>query len=146
MLPRSQYSLERLLPIPDRLPIHPYNDMPDNRRSDSFVSEGKVNVGRIAGVEFQDRPHRGAHLLALHVGGITGHTQSAESNKSCDHCVISAGATRLLVVRHAADASSFEIISKPLSFRHGRFSAVETHRFVFLASLTACLDSYFLHS
>jgi hypothetical protein len=23
MLPRSQYSLERLLPIPDRLPIHP---------------------------------------------------------------------------------------------------------------------------
>src|SRR5258705_701329 len=71
MLPRSQYSLERLFPIPDRLSIHPYNDIPDNRRSDSFVSEGKVNVGRIAAVEFKDGPHRGPHLLALHVGGVT---------------------------------------------------------------------------
>ena len=103
MLPRSQYSLERLLPIPDRLSIHPYNDIPDNRRSDSFVSEGKVNVGRIAAVEFKDGPHRGTHLLALHVGGISGNTQSTESDKGRDDCVISAGATRLRLFRHDAD-------------------------------------------
>ena len=100
MLPRSQYSLECLLPIPHRLAIHPYNDMADNRRSDPFVGKGKVNVGRIAAVEFEDGPHRGTHLLALHVSGITGHTQSAKSHEGRDHCVISAGATRFLVVRH----------------------------------------------
>jgi len=103
MLPRSQYSPERLLPIPDRLTIHLHNDMPDNRRSDPFVSESKVNVGRIAGVEFQDGPHRGTHLLALHVGGISGHAQSANSHEGCDDCVISAGATRLRLFRHDAD-------------------------------------------
>jgi hypothetical protein len=66
--------------------------MPDNRRSDPFVGEGKVNVGRIAAVEFEDGPHRGTHLLALHVGGVTGHAQSANSHEGRDHCVIPAGA------------------------------------------------------
>jgi hypothetical protein len=103
MLPRSQYSLERLLPTPDRLSIHPYNDILDNRRSDSFVSEGKVNVGRIAAVEFKDGPHCGTHLLALHVGGVTGHTQSAKSDQCCDHCVVSARAARRPLFRHGAD-------------------------------------------
>ena len=103
MLPRSQYSPERLLPISDRLAIHLHNDMPDNRRSDPFVGERKVNVGRIAGVELEDRPHRGTHLLALHVGGISGNTQSTESDKGRDDCVISAGATRLRLFRHDAD-------------------------------------------
>src|SRR5437660_1924049 len=79
MLPRSQYSPECLLPIPDWLAIHPYNDMPDNRWPDPFVGQGKVNVRRIAAVEFEDGPHRGTHLLALHVGGITGYTQSEQS-------------------------------------------------------------------
>jgi len=74
MLPRSQYSPKCLLPIPHLLAIYPYNDMPDNRRPDPFVGEGKVNVGRIAAVEFEDRPYRGTHLLALHVGGISGNT------------------------------------------------------------------------
>ena len=100
MLPRSQYSPECLLPIPHRLAIHPYNDMPDNRRPDPFVGEGKVNVGRIAAVEFEDGPHRGTHLLALHVGGVTGHAQSANSHEGRDDRVISACATRLLVVPH----------------------------------------------
>jgi hypothetical protein len=59
-----------------------------------------VNVGRIAAVEFEDRPYHRAHLLPLHVSGISGDTQSTESNKGCDDCVISAGATRFLVVRH----------------------------------------------
>src|SRR6266516_3233178 len=75
MLPRSQYFLECLLPIPHRLAIYPYNDMPDNRRSDTFVGERKVNVGRIAAVEFEDWPHRRAHLLALHVGSVTRNAQ-----------------------------------------------------------------------
>src|SRR5438477_9105106 len=106
MLPRSQYSPKCLLPISHRLAIHPYNDIPDNRRPDSFVSEGKVNVGRIAAVEFKDGPHRGTHLLALHVGGISGNTQSTESDKGRDDCVISAGATRLRLFRHDAELSA----------------------------------------
>jgi hypothetical protein len=39
-------------------------------------------------------------LLALHVGGVSGNTQSAESDKGRDDCVISAGATRLRLFRH----------------------------------------------
>ena len=62
-----------------------------------------MNVGRIAGIEFQDGPNRCAHLLALHVGGISGNTQSADSHKGCDDCVISAGATRLRLFRHGGD-------------------------------------------
>jgi hypothetical protein len=50
--------------------------MPDNRWSDPFVGEGKVNVGRIAAVEFEDWPYCRAHLLALHVGGVARNTQS----------------------------------------------------------------------
>ena len=96
--PRPQYSPECLFPIPHRLAIHFYNDMPDNRRSDPLVGEGKVN-GRIAAIEFEDGPHRGTHLLALHVGGISGNTQSTEPDEGRDDCVISAGATRLLVIR-----------------------------------------------
>ena len=72
--PGPQYSPECLFPIPHRLAIHFYNDMGDNRRSDPLVGEGKMNVGRIAAVEFEDRPYRGTHLLALHVGGISGNT------------------------------------------------------------------------
>jgi len=97
--PRPQYSPECLFPIPHQLAIHFYNDMPDNRRSDRLVGEGKVN-GRIAAIEFEDGPHRGTHLLALHVGGISGNTQSTEPDEGRDDCVISAGATRLLVIRH----------------------------------------------
>src|SRR6266542_6932145 len=76
--------------------------MPDNRRSGPFVGEVKMN-GPIAAVEFEDWPHSGAHLLALHVGSITGNTQSQESDKGRNHCVISAGAARLPVFRHGAD-------------------------------------------
>ena len=64
-----------------------------------LVGEGKVN-GRIAAIEFEDGPHRGTHLLALHVGDISGNTQSTEPDEGRDDCVISAGATRLLVIRH----------------------------------------------
>jgi hypothetical protein len=103
MLSRSQYFLEGLPPIPHRLAIHPYNDMPDDGGADTFVRQSKVNIGSVAAAEFEDGPYRRAHLLALHVGGVTGNTQSQESNKGRDNCVISAGATRLLLLRHEAD-------------------------------------------
>ncbi len=77
--------------------------MTNDCRSDPFVREGKVNVGRIAAVEFEDGPHRGTHLLALHVSRVTRNTQSQESNKGRDDCVISAGAARFLLFRHGAD-------------------------------------------
>jgi hypothetical protein len=130
MLPRSQYFLEGLPPIPHRLAIDPYNDMPDNRRSDPFVSEGKVDVGRIAAVEFEDGPHSGTHLLALHVGGVTRNTQSQESNKGRNDCVVSARAARCPVFRHEADLivacgfmSIAPIVANPLSgFRFSRIT------------------------
>ena len=100
---RSEQYLQRFPPILHRLAIYLYNDMPDYRRTDPFVGEGKVNVGRIAAVEIEDWPHRRPHLLALHVGGISGNTQSADSHKGRDDCVISAGATRLRLFRHDAD-------------------------------------------
>jgi hypothetical protein len=59
-----------------------------------------MNVRLVAGLEFEDGPHRGTHLLGLHVSGVTGHTQSAESDKGRNDCVIPAGATRFLAVRH----------------------------------------------
>ena len=62
-----------------------------------------MNVGRVAAVEFENGPYCRTHLLALHIGGITGHTQSAESDKGRDDCVVSTGATRLFFVRHGAD-------------------------------------------
>ena len=59
--------------------------------------------GGIAAVEFKDGPHRRAHLLPLHVSGITGHTQSADSHECCDDCVVSARAARRPLFRHDAD-------------------------------------------
>ena len=100
---RSEQYLQRFPPILHRLVIHVHDNVANDRRTDPFVGEGKVNVGRIAAVEFEDWPHRRAHLLALHVGGVTGNTQSQKPNKGCDDCVISAGATRLRLFRHDAD-------------------------------------------
>ena len=100
LLAGSKDFVECLLPVPHRLAIHLYNDMPDNRRSNSLVGEGKVNVWSIAAVEFEDWPHRRAHLLALHVRGVTRNTQGEESNKGRDDRVVSAGAALLLLVRH----------------------------------------------
>src|SRR5437763_15478783 len=76
--------------------------MLDDRWSAAFVGEGKMNRP-IAAVEFEDGPDRCAHLLALHVSGVTRNTQSQESNKGRNDCVISAGATRLVLLRHVAD-------------------------------------------
>jgi len=103
MLSRAHQLVEHLWPILNWLAIHFHDDMPNDRGADPFVRNGKVNVRAIAAVEFEDWPYRRAHLLALNVGGIRGDTQRAESDKSRDDCIISAGAARLPLFRHGAD-------------------------------------------
>ncbi len=103
ILTRSQQFLEYLSPIPHRLVVYLYDDIFDDGRADSFVSQGKMNVGSIAGLVLENWPNCRAHLLALHAGGISGNTQSAESDKGRDDCVISAGAARFPLFRHDAD-------------------------------------------
>jgi hypothetical protein len=44
VLPRPDEFVERLIPILYRLSVHSHNDVPDDCRADSFVSNGKVNV------------------------------------------------------------------------------------------------------
>jgi hypothetical protein len=68
-----------------------------------LIRQSKMNVGRIAAVELKDWPDRGPHLLALHVGGVTGNTQGAEPNKRRDDRVISAGHSRRSFLRHRRD-------------------------------------------
>src|SRR4029453_5144174 len=102
MLTWSEQFLHRFTPIFYRLIIHFYYDMLDQRRTDTFVSKRKMN-GRIAAVEFKDGPHRRAHLLALPVGGVSRNTQSQESYKGRNDCVVSTGAARLLLLQHDAD-------------------------------------------
>jgi hypothetical protein len=96
---------EHLGPILHRLIIHLHDDMLNDRWSDAFVGESELNRP-ISAIELEDRPDRSAHLLALHVSSITGNTQSTESDKGRDDCVISAGAALSLVLRHEAEASS----------------------------------------
>ena len=50
ILTRSQQSLQYLSPIPHRLAVYLYDDIFDDGRADSFVSQGKMNVGSIAGL------------------------------------------------------------------------------------------------
>ena len=66
--------IEHLIPILHRLVIYFHNHMPYDRGPDSLVRNGKVNVGTIAGVEFEDWPYRRADLLTLHIRGVTGNT------------------------------------------------------------------------
>ena len=100
--------IEHLNPILHRLIIHFHNHMLDDRWSDAFVGEGKSN-GPIAAIELENRPDRSAHLLALHVSGVTGNTQGADSYKGRDHRVVSAGAARYLVLRHDDDGIASRI-------------------------------------
>ena len=104
-VPGSEDFLEHFGPIAHRLTIHFHNDMADNGRTDAFVGRGKMNVGIVAAIEFQDGPDGGAHLLALHVSGVTGDAQRANSYQRRDNCVVSAGAAPSLLFRHEDDAS-----------------------------------------
>ena len=103
MLSRPEQFLHRFIPIFYRLIIHFHYDILDQRRTDTFVSKRKMNVGRVAAVELEDWPYRRTHLLPLHVGGVTGNTESQEPNKRRDHCVVSAGAARLLLLQHGGE-------------------------------------------
>src|SRR5262249_39321666 len=75
MVPRPKSSFEHVGPIFHRLIIHLQDDMLNDCWSDAFVGESKSNRA-IAAVEFEDWPYRRTHLLALHVGGVTGNTHS----------------------------------------------------------------------
>jgi hypothetical protein len=95
MLPRSEPYFEHLPPIFHRLPVHFHNHVSDDRGTNSFVCESEVNVGGIVSLILEDWPNCRAHLLSLHVGGVTGNTQSQESNNGRDHYVVSTGAARV---------------------------------------------------
>ena len=75
MVSGAKNFFEHLGPILHRLTIYLQNDMLNDCRTDALVSEGETNRP-IAAVEFKYWPHRCAHLLALHVGGVTGNTHS----------------------------------------------------------------------
>ena len=74
MHPWPEDFLEHFRPVAHRLVVHRNNDMADNGGADAFVGQGKVNVRIVAAIALKDRPYRGAHLLALHVSGVTGDT------------------------------------------------------------------------
>ncbi len=102
MVSRPKNLLEHVSPILHWLIIHSHNDMFNDRWSDAFVGQRETN-GPVAPIEFEDGPDRSAHLLASHVSGVTGNTQSTESDKRRDDCVISTGPARRLLLRHGAD-------------------------------------------
>ena len=85
-----------------RLIIHLQNYMLDDRWSDAFVGQGKLN-GPIAAIELEDRPDRTADLLALHVSRVTGNAQRTDSYKSRDDCVVSTGPPLRLFLWHGTD-------------------------------------------
>jgi len=72
MLAGSPQFLEYLPPIPHRLAIHLNDHISYDRWTYSFIGESEMNVGRITRIELEDWPNGGAHLLALHIGGVTG--------------------------------------------------------------------------
>src|SRR5262249_42448462 len=90
-----------LPPILDRLTVDPYDYVPNNCRADSFISNCEMNVRPVAAIEFEDRPDRRAHLLALHVRGVTANAQSEKSDKCRNNCFVSARAARWFFVHHA---------------------------------------------
>src|SRR5437762_3977884 len=129
MVPGSENFFEHLGPVLHWLIVHFYADMFNDRWSDAFVGEGKSNRP-IAAIEFQNWPDRSAHLLALHISGVTGNTQSQKPNKRRDDCVVSAGGARLLFLRHGADHIADEVSvnqSPQLSIVLLLFSPVTRH-------------------
>jgi len=103
MFPRSKQYVERFVPVPDRLIVHLYDDVLNVRRTDPLIRQREMNVGRVAAVELKDWPDRRPHLLALHVGGVTGNAKREQSNNGRDHYVVSAGTAGCLLLRHGAE-------------------------------------------
>src|SRR5438445_13442125 len=98
-----------------------------------------MNVGRIAAIELQDWPHGRPHLLGLQLGRVTGNTQSTESDKRRDDCVVSTGDARGLFLRHGADPIADRVSvnrSGGSAFQFFSVSAFPVVLFVFFCSLT----------
>src|SRR5438552_5012629 len=112
MFPGAEQFLEDLCPIFHRLVVHPDDNIFDDRRADSFVGNGEMNVGRIACLVFEDGPYSRAHLLALHPSRVTGNAKSQESDKCCNDCVVSTSATKLFLLRHPDYGIDAEIVGQ----------------------------------
>ena len=95
--------VHRFAPGPNRLAVHLYDDVANDRRADSFVRQGETNVRRVAAIELQDGPDRRSHLLSLHVGGVPGNAQGAEADKRGDDRIISGRRSPRLLFRHSRD-------------------------------------------
>jgi len=54
--------------------IHFHDYVLNDRWTDAFVGKSEANRC-ITVINFEDGPDRAAHLLALHVSGVTGNTQ-----------------------------------------------------------------------
>jgi len=78
--------------------------MADDRRADAFVGQGEANVRCVAAVEFEDGPDRGTHLLALHMSGVTGNEERADSDECRNDRAIAKSSARFLLFRHNGDA------------------------------------------
>jgi hypothetical protein len=100
MFSRPDQFIEQGIPISHWLIIYLHNDMAYDRRANAFVGERKVNVRTVAAIKFENRPDGRAHLLALHVGGVTGDAHSHQGNKSRDKRVVSTGGRPCLFLRH----------------------------------------------
>src|SRR4029453_4471482 len=124
MLSRSYKPVEDLIPILHGLVIHLHNDISDNRRANSFVRKGKVNVRRVAAVEFEDGPDRGAHLLPLHISGVTGNEERADSDERRNDRAIAERFARFLLFCHNGDCNYFQVIAKSFVSR-AIFCAIE---------------------
>lgn len=81
VLTRAEDFPEHFAPVLDRLTIYFHDNLSNKCRSDTLVSESEVNVGRVTAVEFENRPDCGAHLLALHISGVTGNAQGKSTNQ-----------------------------------------------------------------
>src|SRR5262249_48704318 len=103
MLARSHQFIEGLLPILHRLVVYSNDHILYDRRARPLVGESEVNIRRIATIELKNRPNRRAHLLALHVGSVSGNTQRQETNESRDDRSISAGRRLRFLFRHGAE-------------------------------------------
>lgn len=123
MLPWSEQFLERFVPVDDRLAIHRDPNMPNDRGTHSLIIERETNLRLVAGVVFEDRPHRRPDLLALHVSGVTGKAQRTDSNQRSDDRVVSAGDAGSLLFRHETMLAPTRHSSSTLAFFHRLHSA-----------------------
>ena len=99
-----------------------------------LFGRGEVNVRCVAAFEFEDWPDRGAYLLALHISGVTGNEERADSDERRNDRAIAESRVCFLLIRHNGDANYFQVIAKSFVSR-AIFCAIDLGDVVvFLAS------------